>query len=103
MSGLAFCSPPQDSDKTTSFRPIALSEVLHPDPRLPRTVQLNLDYTSPDFAVDTNLTVAADIFSLGLLCVALYNSPHQSPLQCHSSLSTCRKHYNSPGGIPSST
>lgn len=66
-------------------------------------MQLNLDYTSPDFAVDTSLTVSADIFSLGLLCVALYNSPHQSPLQCHSSLSTCRKHYNSPGGIPSST
>lgn len=66
-------------------------------------MQLNLDYTSPDFAVDNNLTVAADIFSLGLLCVALYNSPHKSPLECHSSLTTCRKNFNSSGGIPSST
>lgn len=66
-------------------------------------MQLNLDYTSPDFAVDSNLTVAADIFSLGLLCVALYNSPHKSPLECHSSLSTCRKNFNSSGGIPSPT
>ncbi|KAK1759690.1 kinase-like domain-containing protein [Echria macrotheca] len=100
ISGLAFSSPPQDSDKPVT---IALSEALRHDPRLPRTVQLNLDYTSPDFAVDNNLTVAADIFSLGLLCIALYNSPHRSPLECHSNLSTCRKNFSSSGGIPSQT
>src|SRR4051794_20853000 len=84
ISGLSFCSPPENSSKPTSFQPIALSEVLHPDTRLPRAVQMNLDYTSPDFVLDNNLTSAADMFSLGLLCIALYNSPHRSPLECNS-------------------
>ena len=64
-------------------------------------MQLNLDYTSPDLAVDSNLTSSADMFSLGLLCLALYNSPHRSPLECHSNLSTCRRNFNSSDGIPS--
>ncbi|KAI1018260.1 hypothetical protein LB505_001365 [Fusarium chuoi] len=53
------------------------------DPRLPKVVQLNLDYSSPDFVVDNNLNSSADMFSLGLMSVALYNSPHRSPLECH--------------------
>ncbi len=102
ISGLSFCSPPANSDKTTSFQPISLSEVLHLDPRLPRMVQLNLDYTSPDFALDSNLTSSADMFSLGLLCVALYNSPHKSPLECHGSVSSYKRHFQDSQGIPSS-
>ena len=43
------------------------------------------------------------MFSLGLLCVALYNSPHRSPLECHASLSTCKRNFTSSGGIPSQT
>jgi SCY1-like protein 2 len=65
--------------------------VLNIDGRLPQSVQINLDYTSPDFVVDNNLTASADMFSLGLICVALYNSPHKSPLDCNSSISTYRR------------
>ncbi|KAL1837308.1 hypothetical protein VTK73DRAFT_4737 [Phialemonium thermophilum] len=100
-SGLAFCGPPENSSKPTSFPPVNLYEVLHVDTRLPRSVQLNLDYTSPDFVLDNNLTTAADMFSLGLLCVALYNSPHRSPLECHGSISNYKRLLSSPSSTPS--
>ncbi|KAL2755931.1 hypothetical protein ACRALDRAFT_1076654 [Sodiomyces alcalophilus JCM 7366] len=103
ISGLAFCSPPENSNKATSFQPISLGEILNLDPRLPRFVQLNLDYTSPDFVLDNNLTPAADMFSLGLLCIALYNHPHQSPLQTHGSLSTYKRLFSSSSTVPSSS
>ncbi|KAK8053485.1 hypothetical protein PG996_012786 [Apiospora saccharicola] len=102
ISGLSFSSPPDGSTKPTSVQPISLSEVLNLDPRLPRFVQLNLDYTSPDFVLDTNLTTSADMFSLGLLCVALYNSPHRSPIECNSSVSSYKRIFSSSSTVPSS-
>ncbi|KAI0129481.1 clathrin-coated vesicle protein [Xylariales sp. AK1849] len=101
ISGLAFSSPPENSTKPTSVHPISLSETLNLDPRLPRFVQLNLDYTSPDFVLDNNLTTSADIFSLGLICIALYNSPHQSPIDCHASISAYKRFFNSSSSVPS--
>ncbi|KAK4109701.1 ARM repeat-containing protein [Canariomyces notabilis] len=103
LSGLAFCSPPEPSTTRTSIQPISLSEVLNPDPRLPKSVQLNLDYTSPDFVLDKNLTPSADMFSLGILCVSLYNSPHKSPLECNASLSAYKRFFQSSQSIPTST
>ncbi|KAJ2892593.1 SCY1 protein kinase [Zalerion maritima] len=100
ISGLAFCTPADGSTKPTSIPPISLSEVLNPDPRLPRFVQLDLDYTSPDFVLDTNLTSAADMFSLGLLCIALYNSPHKSPIESHGSVSSYRRLFGSSSTVP---
>lgn len=73
------------------------------DPRLPGLVQLNLDYTSPDFVMDNNLTPSADMFSLGLLSVALYNSPHRSPLESHGSLSSYKRLFSSSSSVPSSS
>lgn len=73
------------------------------DPRLPKFVQLDLDYTSPDFVLDNNMTAAADMFSLGLLCVALYNSPHRSPLESHGSVSSYKRLFASSSTIPSSS
>ena len=101
VSGLSFLSPPDNSDKSTSVTPVSLHEILNVDPRLPRSVQLNLDYASPDFVLDTNLNVSADMFSLGLLIVALYNSPHESPLHANSSLSTYKRLFASSSTIPS--
>ncbi|KAH7013463.1 kinase-like domain-containing protein [Ilyonectria destructans] len=101
LSGLAFCSPPENSDKPTSIQGISLYEVLNMDTRLPKTVQLQLDYTSPDYVVDNNINYSADMFSLGLLSVALYNSPHQSPLECHGSLSTYKRLFQSSSSVPS--
>jgi len=86
ISGLSFSSPPDNSTKPTSVTPINLSEALNIDPRLPRSVQINLDYCSPDLVLDSNLNTGADMFSLGLLIIALYNSPHTSPLQANSSI-----------------
>ncbi|KAI0139074.1 ARM repeat-containing protein [Hypoxylon sp. NC0597] len=102
VSGLAFCSPPENSTKPTSVQPISLSEVLNLDPRLPRYVQINLDYTSPDFVLDNNLTCSADMFSLGLLCVALYNSPHRSPIESSGSISAYKRIFTSSSTVPSS-
>lgn len=101
ISGLGFAGPPDASETRTSLPPLALSEVLYLDPRLPATVQLNLDYTSPDFALDSNVTTAADLFSLGLIIITLYNSPHVSPIQTHSSLNTYKKCLSSPSTTPS--
>ncbi|KAG5995815.1 hypothetical protein E4U54_002765 [Claviceps lovelessii] len=103
MSGLSFCSPADGSTKPTSIQGISLGEVLNTDPRLPKLVQLNLDFTSPDFVMDSNLTSAADMFSLGLLSIALYNSPHKSPLECHGSLSSYKRLFSSSATVPSSS
>lgn len=103
ISGLSFCSPVENSNKPTSIQSISLNEVLNMDPRLPKTVQLNLDYTSPDFVMDHNLTSSADIFSLGLLCVALYNSPHRSPLETNGSISSYKRVFSSSSNVPSSS
>lgn len=103
ISGLSFCSPAEGSTKPTSIHGINLYEVLNMDPRLPRSVQLNLDYTSPDFVLDNNLTPSADMFTLGLLSVALYNSPHQSPLESHGSLSSYKRLFSSSSSVPSTS
>lgn len=43
------------------------------------------------------------MFSLGLLSVALYNSPHQSPLECHGSVTSYKRLFSSSSTVPSST
>ncbi|KAK5741311.1 Protein kinase domain-containing protein ppk32 [Elasticomyces elasticus] len=100
ISGLAFCGPYEGSTTATSMAAISLAEVLNHDPRLPRTVQLDLDYTSPDFVLDNSLTSAADMFSLGLLIVALYNSPHTSPLSTGGSASSYKRIFASSSSVP---
>ncbi|KAK7511651.1 protein kinase domain-containing protein ppk32 [Phyllosticta citriasiana] len=100
ISGLGFCSPPENSTKATSVTPVSLSEILNYDPRLPRSVQINMDFVSPDFVMDNNITTAADMFSLGLLIIALYNSPHQSPLETNQSASTYKRLFSSSSSIP---
>ncbi|RPA96942.1 kinase-like protein [Choiromyces venosus 120613-1] len=72
------------------------------DPRLPPFVQLSLDYASPDLILDQNLTPSADLFSLGLLIVALYNHPHRSPLETHHTTSTYRRLLTSASTTPNS-
>lgn len=79
---------------------VLLMGLISYDARLPRTVQLNIDYTSPDFILDTNISQASDMFSLGLLIVALYNSPHHSPLETSYSISTYKRIFASPSTIP---
>ncbi|KAG5960728.1 hypothetical protein E4U58_004554 [Claviceps cyperi] len=103
LSGLSFCTPADGSTKPTSIQGISLGEVLNIDPRLPKFVQLNLNFTSPDFVMDSNLTSASDMFSLGLLSIALYNSPHKSPLECHGSLSSYKRLFSSSSTVPSSS
>ncbi|PGH02139.1 SCY1 protein kinase [Blastomyces parvus] len=100
ISGLAFAGP-ADAGSQSSLPPLALSEVLYQDPRLPAAVQLDLDYTSPDFVIDSNICTSADLFSLGLIIVTLYNSPHTSPLKTHGNPSTYKKLLSSPSTIPS--
>ncbi|KAF2131778.1 hypothetical protein P153DRAFT_374556 [Dothidotthia symphoricarpi CBS 119687] len=103
ISGLGFSTPPENSTKPTSVTPISLSEVLNYDARLPRHVQLNVDYTSPDFVMDGNVTPAADMFSLGMLIIALYNSPHKSPLDFNGSTSSYKRAFSSSSSVPSKT
>ncbi|KAI7059760.1 kinase-like protein [Hortaea werneckii] len=100
IAGLAFCGPHESSTSASSMPPISLHEVLSHDPRLPRNVQLDIDYTSPDFVLDNHLTSSADMFSLGLLIVALYNTPHTSPLKTSGSLSTYKRTFSSSSTIP---
>jgi SCY1-like protein 2 len=99
ISGLGFAGPPDGPSSQPTIP--SLSEILYQDARLPRSVQLDLDYTSPDFVLDSNVTTSADLFSLGLVIVALYNSPHTSPLQTHASITTYKKLLSSSSSIPS--
>ncbi|OQO12207.1 hypothetical protein B0A48_02848 [Cryoendolithus antarcticus] len=101
IAGLGFCGPHASSTAATSLAPISLHEVLNHDPRLPKSVQLNLDYSSPDFVLDNQLVASADMFSLGLLVIALYNSPHTSPLSTGGSLSGYKRTFASSSTVPS--
>ena len=103
IAGLGFAGPPDNSSSQSTMSPISLSEVLYHDPRLPRSIQLDLDYASPDFAMDSNISSSADMFSLGLLLIALYNSPHTSPLKTNSNLSTYKKLFTSSSTTPSAS
>ena len=94
ISGLGFAGPPDNAEGHQTLPRIALSEVLYRDPNLPMTltyVKVNLDYTSPDFVMDSNVNYSADIFSLGLVLIACYREPHTSPLETHSSQQTYKK------------
>lgn len=66
-------------------------------------MQLNLDYASPDFVLDTNINTSADIFSLGLIIIALYNLPHRSPLDTSFSVSTYKRIFASSASMPTQT
>jgi len=103
IAGLGFAGPPDTSNSQSTMPPISLSEVLYHEPRLPRSIQLDLDYTSPDFVLDSNISSSADMFSLGLLLLALYNSPHASPLKTNSNLSTYKKLFTSSSTTPSAS
>ncbi|MCJ1308097.1 hypothetical protein MMC25_001748 [Agyrium rufum] len=103
ISALGFSGPPDTSSTNTSSAPIALSEILYYDPRLPRNVQLNIDYTSPDFVMDSNISSGADMFSLGLIILALYNSPHESPLHTNYNLNTYKKLFSSSSTVPATS
>ncbi|MCJ1430502.1 hypothetical protein MMC29_008420 [Sticta canariensis] len=103
IAGLLFAGPSDTSNAQNSIPPISLSEALYHDPRLPRSLQLNLDYTSPDFTLDSNISPSADMFSLGLLILALYNSPHTSPLKTNSNLASYKKIMSSVSTTPSSS
>jgi SCY1-like protein 2 len=100
ISGLAFAAP-ADSGSQSTLPPLSLSEVLYHEPRLPSSVQLNLDYSSPDFVMDSNVSTSADLFSLGLLILALYNSPHRSPIQTNNNATTYKKLLSTPSSVPS--
>ncbi|KAL4939767.1 hypothetical protein BDV06DRAFT_198122 [Aspergillus oleicola] len=101
ISGLGFAGPWDTVNSKSTLPPLALSEVLYQDPRFPPSVQLNLDYTSPDFALDSNVNPSADLFSLGLIIIALYNSPHTSPLKSHGSLDAFKRLLTSLSTTPS--
>jgi len=77
-----------------------LSEVLNYDARLPRSVQLNLDYSCPHLVLDTTITTSADMFSLGLIIISLYNSPHRSPIETGCSVTNYRRIFTSPSTTP---
>lgn len=101
ISGLAFAGPPDNAEGHQTLPQISLSEVLHNDPRVPMSVQLNLDYTSPDFVLDTNISFSADIFSLGLVLISCYRDPHRSPIETHGNQATYKKILGSPSTAPS--
>ena len=100
ISGLGFSTPPDGATGASPVTPISLAEVLNYDARLPRFVQLNVDFASPDFILDTNITQSADMFSLGLIVIALYNSPHVSPIESSYSVSTYKRIFSTPSSIP---
>ncbi|KAL8868175.1 MAG: hypothetical protein Q9174_005160 [Haloplaca sp. 1 TL-2023] len=102
IAGLAFAGPPETSDTRSNIPPISLSEVLYHDPRLPRSIQLDMDYTSPDFVMDSNISSSADMFTLGLVILALYNSPHASPLKTNANIATYKKLFSSASTAPTS-
>ncbi|KAF8418111.1 kinase-like domain-containing protein [Tirmania nivea] len=97
LSALAFATAHGSADERSTT---SVHGLIAQDPRLPLSVQLSYDYTSPDLLLDFTLSPSVDLFSLGLLIVALYNSPHESPLQTHNSASTYKRLLSSPSTTP---
>lgn len=92
LSGFAFTGPEN----------VPASDLTRYHPELPDRVQLDLRYASPDLIIDSNVTYATDIFSLGLLIVALYKTPHTSPIDVSpSDVSSYRRIFSSPSSTPS--
>ncbi|EXJ86075.1 SCY1 protein kinase [Capronia coronata CBS 617.96] len=102
IAGLGFSGPPDGAEGHQPVPQISLSEALYHDPRLPRAVQMDLDYASPDFVLDANINYLADIFSLGLVILALYRNPHRSPIETHGNQSTYKKLFSNSSTVPSS-
>jgi SCY1-like protein 2 len=102
ISGLGFAGPPDGAEGHQPIPQISLSEVLYFDSRIPRSVQLDLDYASPDFVLDTNINFLADIFSLGLVILACYRQPHKSPVETHGNQSTYKKIFSNASTVPTS-
>ncbi|KAJ9494825.1 Protein kinase domain-containing protein ppk32 [Exophiala xenobiotica] len=102
ISGLGFAGPPDGAEGHQTVPQISLSEVLYHDSRIPRIVQLDLDYTSPDFVLDSNINFSADIFSLGLVILACYRKPHRSPIEVHGNQATYKKIFSNASNVPSS-
>jgi SCY1-like protein 2 len=50
--------------------------------------------------MDGNVTPAADMFSLGMLIIALYNSPHKSPMDFNGSVSSYKRAFASSSSVP---
>jgi len=100
ISGLGFAGPPDNAEGHQTLPRLSLSEALYNDPRVPQAVQLNLDYTSPDFVLDSNINFSADIFSLGLVLISCYREPHRSPIETHGNQSTYKKAMGSPSSAP---
>ncbi|KAJ8608646.1 hypothetical protein MRB53_039530 [Persea americana] len=104
ISGLGWSSAPDQSSAVATQAPtLILSDALAYDARLPQSVQLNLDYASPDFILDQNINSSADMFSLGLVIIALYNSPHKSPIDTGQEVATYKRIFSSPSTIPQQT
>ncbi|KAK6542062.1 hypothetical protein TWF694_007833 [Orbilia ellipsospora] len=113
IAGLAFSASHRGESTSTSSAspspspspmPVDLvSLASQHDQRLPSTVQLNLDYCSPDLLLDSSITPAIDLFSLGLFIIAIYNNPHESPLKAHNSPTNFRRLFNSSSSIPNQT
>lgn len=101
ISGLGFAGPPDNAEGHQTLPQLSLSEALYNDPRVPQAVQLDLDYTSPDFVLDSNITFSADIFSLGLVLISCYREPHRSPIETHGNQATYKKVMSSPSSAPS--
>lgn len=68
-------------------------ESLSYDPRLPKSVQSDLDFVAPDLILDSNLSPQNDMFSLGCLAIAMYSG--HSPLNCNGNVSTYRQQVSS--------
>jgi SCY1-like protein 2 len=53
--------------------------------------------------MDGNVTPAADMFSLGMMIIALYNSPHKSPMEFNGSVSSYKRAFASSSSVPNKT
>lgn len=101
LAGFSFTTPHNTTQPgASSVKPLSVQDMTHYDPRLPAIVQLNFDYSSPDLIMDSDLNPSMDMFSLGLLIIALYNFPHTSPIQSHNSTSSFKRALSSPTTTP---
>lgn len=75
------------------IQPLELEEyfIRQYDPRIPNFINISFNYTAPEVIIDSKISLAADIFSLGAVIYFLYNK--SSFIQCNESLNYYKDDY----------
>ncbi|BFZ57630.1 Protein kinase domain-containing protein ppk32 [Savitreella phatthalungensis] len=94
LAGFSFAVP-QNKEANPAGSSMTRFDAPDFDPRLPRSVQRNLDFAAPESVLDEQVDPLNDMYSLGCLVCALVSQKRRSPIDCNQNLHLYRKQADS--------